>query len=183
MNRWRWLMRYRWRHMSPMGLAGLGALAVALVVLASGVAPAGARLQSLEQESGSLRQRLEHAGQSLADDRATPEERLAAFYGSFPKIDGVPDWLQKLYRTASAQGLTLEEGDYRLVTEKDSRLARYVISLPVQGSYPQVRKFVGAALQEMPFLALETVTFGKQKIGEAQVDAKIKFTLYVGRTP
>jgi Tfp pilus assembly protein PilO len=181
MNRWRWLLRYRWRHLSPMGVVGLGVLAAALVMLLSAVVPAGARLQTAERESGSLRQRLERAGQSLTDARSSPEERLASFYGSFPKIEGVPDWLQKLYQAASAEGLTLEEGDYRLVTEKESRLARYVISVPVKGSYLQVRKFVGVALRDMPFLALETVSFGKQKIGEAQVDAKINFTLYVGR--
>jgi len=165
-----------------MGLAGLGALLFSLFLLITTVTPAGARLQSLEQESGSLRQRLERAGQSLSDDRGTPEERLASFYRSFPKIDGVPDWLQKLFQTANSNGLVLEEGDYRLVTEKESRLARYVISLPVKGSYPQVRKFVGEALRDMPFLALETVSFGKQKIGEMQVDAKITFILYVGRS-
>jgi len=162
-----------------MGIAGLAVLALSLILLLSILLPAGARLQTLQEESGSLRIRLERAGQSLADDRSSPEERLAAFYGSFPKMDGVPDWLQKLYKLANAEGLVLEEGDYRLITEKDSTLSRYVINLPVKGSYLQVRKFVGVVLHDMPFLALDTVSFGKQKIGESQIDAKIKFTLHV----
>jgi hypothetical protein len=53
---------------------------------------------------------------------------------------------------------------------------------PLRGTYPQVRRFVAAALARVPHLALDTIQFERSKVGEAVVNAKVTFVLYLGGT-
>lgn len=107
-------------------------------------------------------------------------EQLVAFYRFFPKLNTVSDWIAKLYDAAVQQNLILDTGEYQLVPARDGQLIRYDITLPVKGSYLQIRKFVAQALEDVPSLALGGITFNRQKIDDAFVDAQIRFTLYLG---
>jgi hypothetical protein len=74
----------------------------------------------------------------------------------------------------------LEQGDYRLASAKGDKLERYQITLPVKGSYPQIRKFIGRLLADLPAASLDGVSFLRQKIGDTQVESQLKLTLYLG---
>ncbi len=109
----------------------------------------------------------------------TPAEQLAAFYQAFPGGATVPDVLGKIYGVAGAQNLSLDIGDYSLARAQSGRLDQFRITFPVKGSYPQIRKFVGAALATAPALALESIQFKRDKVGDAVVEARVEFLLYV----
>ena len=106
-------------------------------------------------------------------------EELNKFYGFF---SGTPltEWLNKLYAAAAAQQLVLEQGEYRLSSDKTGKLARYQVTLPVKGSYLQIRQFVDQALIDVPVAALDDINFKREAIGATQLEARIKFTLYQG---
>lgn len=87
--------------------------------------------------------------------------------------------MSKLYNAATQQNLTLEQGEYRLLPERDSKLMRYDVTLPVKGGYLHIRKFLAQSLIEMPALALESVSFSRQKADESMVNAQLQFTLYL----
>jgi hypothetical protein len=110
-----------------------------------------------------------------------PADQLAAYYRFFPKQDTAPDWMGKLYASAAQQGLNLEQGEYRLTHDRDAKMTRYDIVLPVKGGYLQLRKFIAQALADVPTLSLDSISFGRQKVGDIAVDAQLKFTLYLGR--
>ena len=74
----------------------------------------------------------------------------------------------------------LEQGDYRLASGKGDKIERYQITLPVRGSYAQIRKFIGRLLADLPTASLDGVSFQRQKISDPQVESQIKFTLYRG---
>jgi hypothetical protein len=61
------------------------------------------------------------------------------------------------------------------------RVMRYQVTLPVRGTYPQIRKFVDGALAQVPALSLDGIQFERRNIGDATVDAKIKFVVYLGK--
>lgn len=160
------------------GGALLLALALALVAAAAAlhagmVAPLRAQLAAIEREA--------HAAERQArrSRNEAPELQLEAFYAQFPSSDVVPSHLAKLFTIAQSHGLTLRQGEYRLLRDRDARLARYQIVLPVQGSYVKVRRFASAALAAMPTAALEQIAFERKRIGDGQIDAQLRFTLYL----
>jgi hypothetical protein len=109
-----------------------------------------------------------------------PREELGAFYGALARPVDAPDMLRRLHRAARDQGLILDQADYRPVPDPDGGLTRYQIVLPARGTYPEVRRFLVRASGDVPGLAIDSVLFQRQQIGDAQVDAQIKLTLFLG---
>ena len=170
MRRLRWMMAR-----SPLGWPGMaGALLMALAVAAQALwlPRLQARLDDVAQAAHGP------ATARRADDAAGHVER---FYAHFREAGAVPAQLAKLERAAGAQGLALRQGEYRLAGEDGARLARYHVTLPVAGSYPAVRRFLGEVLDTLPTAALDAVSFERKSIGEGRVEAVVRLTLYVER--
>lgn len=104
---------------------------------------------------------------------------LQQFYLQFNTGDSLPGQLDKLYRVAQAQGLALRQGEYRLISGRDSHLREYQVTLPVRGPYPKLRRFVAAALDALPVAALDQIAFERRSIGDAAVDAQVRLTLFL----
>jgi hypothetical protein len=109
-----------------------------------------------------------------------PREELGAFYSALARPVDAPDMLRRLHRAARDQGLILDQADYRPVPDPDGGLTRYQIILPAKGTYPEVRRFLVRASGDVPGLAIDSVLFQRQQIGDARVDAQIKLTLFLG---
>ncbi len=170
-------LAYAFRRLGWPGIAGLSLLLAAGVFAAAVVVPDRDRMRQLDHRIASAAARLqapEAAGRTL-----TPGEQLAAFYQAFPKGTTVPDWLGKIYGIAGEQKLSLDVGEYALTHSQAGRLDRFRISLPIKGSYPQIRRFIAAALATAPALSLESVYFKREKVAEGSVDAKVVFLLYL----
>jgi hypothetical protein len=105
-------------------------------------------------------------------------ERLSAFYEYFDRAERPEDWLAKLYGTAVASNLDFRSGQYRRVGSAQ-RMERYHITLPVTGTYSQIRVFLQTALAEIPLLSLDHVNFRRKAAGESQIEAEITMTLHV----
>jgi hypothetical protein len=108
-----------------------------------------------------------------------PTEQLAEFYRFFPTQDRISEEMEKIYNAADEQGVTLERGDYQLVSERDSKLLRYDISLPIKGGYLPVRKFVTQILKDVPSASLLGIVFTRDRISDPLLDVQLKFALYV----
>jgi type II secretory pathway component PulM len=161
------------------GVVGLGLAAFAAGFYLSTVQPGQARVQQLRTEMS----RLESRSVSAADDApATAREQLDAFYGFFPPAGHTAEPLGRIFSVARKQGLSLERGEYRTLRESTGGLVQFQLMFPLRGTYPQVRRFVAAALARVPHLALDTIQFERSKVGEAVVNAKVTFVLYLGGT-
>ena len=158
------------------GIAGLALFACMAAFYFSALRPEETRLEQLREESLHQRQRSEPAA---AEAPKAPAEKLAAFYAYFPRPDHLPDLLEKIFGAAQRQSLVLDQGEYRPVKEPVGELMRYQVVLPVQGTYPQIRKFVDGALADVPSLSLEGIQFERQKVGDAAVAAKVRFVVYL----
>jgi hypothetical protein len=159
------------------GLVGLGLLGFAAMVAATALLPLHAEVERLRDEADSLQRRLgggERAG------RAPVEDQLATFYAFFPPRDSSPDWLGKIHAIAQAKGVQLASGEYRLERAPSPRLARYQITLPVQGTYAQVRGFVGEVLEQVPAAVIEEVSLKRESVETPRVEARVRLTIYLG---
>jgi hypothetical protein len=169
----RTLLGLRWP-----GLLGLALLAGAAAFQLAGVRPLQRQAAALESEADALAARLGSRGTVLP--RATPRNQLVNFYGFFPAIDSIPDVLGEVQQAARNNGLLLEKGEYRLTQEREFPVGRYQITLPVRGSYPQVRGFVNDVLDAVPAAALEDLAMKREAAGDPELEARVRFTLFVG---
>ena len=163
------------------GVLGLGLLVFIGGFYFSTIYPEQLRLADLRQEIAQARS--ERSARADTEGPKTPADRLAAFYGAFPRPTDLPDLLQKVFAAATRQTLKLEQGDYRVTRDNAGGLTQFQLSLPVRGSYPQIRKFVDAALIDVPTLSLDSIHFERQKVGDAAVDAKVKLIVFLGQRP
>lgn len=139
------------------------------------VRPLEVEVEGVRQQALAL-SRLPDSGTSDSDDPAT---RLAAFHAAFPHAGDLPDAMQTLYDNAQAEGLVLERGEYRMVQERGERYMRYEVSLPVKGTYPQLRRFLAKAVAALPTLAVDEVQFSRAQIADALVDCRLSLSLYL----
>lgn len=134
-----------------------------------------------------LNERLDRLTELAANEERKPvrppnveaDDQLRRFYRNFAATDALPGHLARLHDLARAHGLTLRQGEYRLVRDRDAKLGRYQVTFPVQGSYPAVRRFVGAVLDTIPVAALDQVSFERKRIDDNLVDAQVRLTLFL----
>ena len=104
-------------------------------------------------------------------------EELRRFYNLFPSAADLTVELERLHRRARAVRLELAQGEYRL-ERRPAGLWAYRVTLPVRGSYPEVRNFISAVLKEMPTASIDGLRFERKKAADAQLEAQLRLTLY-----
>lgn len=170
----RWLRRIGWP-----GMLAIGILAMCSAFYFSAISNEQTRLTSARHSVASLHQQLVLASKSVNEVALSPEDQLAVFYQKFPDEGCSPRLLEKLVALAANRGLSLNDGEYKATQDKVGKLVRYQMILPVQGEYPQIRKFLADLPTELPAIALENVQFERPKIADPKVVAKIKLVLYL----
>jgi len=173
------LRRMRWQ--------GSGGLLLILIALACGITLLlrfNARIDQVNRHIAQVTSQLQVAARTpSAGLPTTPAEQLEAFYQPFPANASVPDWLARIYALAEAQQLTLDAGDYVLTHAESGRLDKFTVTLPVRGSYPQLRRFIRAALLTAPALALERIDLKRDNVAQGSVEARIVFLLFLEKAP
>lgn len=113
-------------------------------------------------------------------DRGQP---VATRYGEFrtrlTNVDDRGDLLKRLFQVAANSGLTLTQGDYRLVPDTEGDFQQWQLSLPIRGSYPQIRAFIDAALQALPSATLDEISLRRDSVRVPTVEAQLRLTLYL----
>jgi hypothetical protein len=174
----RWASRLSWPWITAVGLlVFIGGIFISVIE------PAHRELDNLRQNLLSLQKQVNNSAKKpvlpVSSDSPT---QLAVFYHYFPDAQSLPDWLEKILNAAKENELVLTQGDYRITRDKVGKLQRYQISLPLNGSYLNIRKFLNTVLSELPASSLDKVRFEKQKIGDSVVEATIELTLYFGQS-
>jgi len=175
-TRRRWMRLFGWP-----GAAGIGLLAACLAFYASVIRPAQSRLEAAHQ--GVIQ--LQQAGKHGAQDRRSrsPAEQLAEFYRQFPNDKNLLPWVEKIFTLAQSQKLSLDQGEYKVSSDKVGKLMRFQMTLPLKGEYPQIRKYLDSLLAEIPTVALEHLQLERQKVGVPVLEASIRLTLYLEQEP
>jgi hypothetical protein len=76
----------------------------------------------------------------------------------------------------------LHEGEYKPGYDRNARLSTYQIDLPVKGSYRAIWQFAMDALRGIPFATLDEISFKRDAIGDTNVEARLRLTLYLADT-
>lgn len=180
MKRVKWMLFDTARRMDRSALAGLALLAGAAVFYVASIAPARERVELLRREAAAAARGAQVDGRMGQRPAGAPSASNAAeFYQFFPSRQSAPEWLELIYKAAARQSLQLREGEYKLMPGKTGKLVEYQVSLPVTGSYAQIRKFVVQVLRDVPAASLDELVFRREAIGSGEVEAKIRLTLHM----
>jgi hypothetical protein len=179
MSEYLWRGRYWLEGIGWPGISGLALCVVSVAIAVTAITARLSELDALREQNRGLQAQLATDGTSRA--KATREEEMLTFYGFFPPLSTLPDWLDRIYSAAEKNGVALEVGEYRLVQEKGWRLARYQLTLPVKGSYTQIRGFIAQVLTDVPAAALDEIGFRRDTVGTDRIDVRVRLTLYLGR--
>ena len=137
-------------------------------------------LEHAKTEFSKASAELSHPPPQVVVPQATSTQRLAVFYralGSYPEIE-TP--ISAFFQIAGETGLALKQGDYQTVYERAGHYYAYRVTLPVRGSYSNIRRFCDQALTAIPYAALDGLHFKRASISDPNIEAKLQFTLYFG---
>ncbi len=157
----------------------------AVLVLAAGAAllwllPQGA----LQAEQHALA--MAQATRPVAVVKSAPvtaDQNLALFYSTVGEQRYAEQQVRTLFGLAAKSGLSLAQGEYKDAYDRHARLHTYQVTLPVKGSYAAIWKFSLLALRAIPFASLDEISFKRENIGETNVEARLRLTLYLADRP
>ncbi len=158
------------------GVVGVGLLVFGAALYASSVLPARDELKRLETRAARGGADRPAAG---SNEAAASVEQLERFQRRFPAFSDAPALVLKLHSIAAANGIVLETGEYRLEKDRDWNIARYQITLPLKGSYPQVRLFLAQLLDEVPALSLDEMSIKRDNINARTAETRVRLTAYL----
>jgi hypothetical protein len=179
MNRLVWEIS-RW--MKALGLPGMAGVALLVISVAGYFAVSlieHARQAQLAQDEVAERKRLTRVNLNPEQITRSPGAQLHEFYGFFPGRQQAPEVIKSIYSAARAESITLAQGEYKYSPGKAGGIGIYQVNLPVRGTYIQIRKFIVKVLNSVPSAALEDVSFRREEIGRADIEAKIRFSIYL----
>ncbi|KXB31754.1 hypothetical protein AT959_05220 [Dechloromonas denitrificans] len=125
---------------------------------------------------------LERSTRRLQIERQTaPEQGQPHLLERFPDASRLPGEVGRLLNLAESGGLQFSAAEYRLVAGKEKLLDRYVVSLPLQGGYSEIRQFLLGLRDEFPNLAIEDVSLRRDTIGASEVEVQLRLVIFIRR--
>jgi hypothetical protein len=160
-----------------------GAVGTLLMAAAGGAALVGlpnlrAGLQDDEQALRVARQRAAQAMQTVS--LATPPTDPAArFVQAFPAPDSQHRRVERVLALAATQGLASRRSESRRQSEAVPGLQRLRLTVPVEGDYPRIRRYVELALRDDPALALDRLRLERASAGERGLRGELHWSLWM----
>jgi hypothetical protein len=160
-------------------VVGIGLAVFAAAIWFSAVVPAREQLVEPQNQPARGARAEGAAGDGLRSAAIRGADQLEQFNRRFPALSEAPALVLKLHGIAAQNSLTLDTGEYRLLRERDGGIARYQVTLPLRGTYWQVRLFVAQVLEELPASALEEIAIKRDSVSAAGVETRVRFTFYL----
>jgi hypothetical protein len=114
-----------------------------------------------------------------AQPPATANENLVLFYKSLGERRYAEQQVKTLFGLAAKTGLALRQGEYKAGFDRNAGVHTYQVNLPVRGSYRAIWQFAMMALRAIPFASLDEISFKRDAIGQADVEARVRLTFYL----
>ncbi|MCX2888375.1 MULTISPECIES: type 4a pilus biogenesis protein PilO [Pseudomonas] len=177
------ILQERLRSIGPVGLGAVLVSVLAIGVICAGVLPQWQDVRELRASEADASVQVQRVKRGELKIALKPEqEALDSLRQQLPGQPQASELIERLYHLASAEHISLARGEYALGIDPKTQLARYQILLPVRGSYPQIRGFIKGLLKQLPTLVLEDLELQRKRIGDSELNARLRMTLYLSRS-
>lgn len=148
------------------GVTGAGLLLFCLAFYCGSLSPAESVLASLQRDELGLTRQLAGIRGALGGsmDIALPSEST------------IPDLLKQLSEAAEQCGLGSLHFSYRMSTDEGVR--RYEITMPMRGTYPNIRAYLGRAMTLTFPATLDAIELQRATAVDGQIDAQSRLSYY-----
>lgn len=170
------------RRVQYVGKTGVGGIALVVFAIAFFM---GANL-SLRNEIEDMRASLNVARETHPGKTSPQQARVAAareLMSTLPARSDLPEITGRIVAQAEAAGIALDRGSYDFAVTHSGRLVRARMTFPVHGRYPDIRRFIDSTLAAVPGAAVDGLRLGRKEIGATEIDADIRFAVYVRGEP
>ena len=164
------------------GVIAIGLMVFSVAFYVMTIAPARARLAAVQARAAALHAQLPKSSTPRAAAE-NPLARIDAYYRSFPRAEELTVSIAHALAAAKKHALVIDKADYRYEPVRKDELMAYQMSFTLKGSYPRVRRFLMALLQDNPALSLDDVSFRRDGIASAEIEARVRLTFYVTGVP
>jgi type II secretory pathway pseudopilin PulG len=170
-----WRLRQGAHRLGGTGLAGLGMLLAALLlVLETG---------SQQRRNAVQQERLVELRLEIARRAAAPAPQPLNPLAALPPDGTAAQQIGELEQLARAHGLDLPLGQYSVAPLMGTSLQRWQLVLPVEASYPALHAFLAAALERQPNLTLDELKLQRDSIESAELEAELRLSLFAEAAP
>lgn len=157
------------------GIAGIAALLLAVVAIVLGQRW-DARAAQLQAEARELRAKSRPVAAAAAAPLSVQQWQAA-----LPPSTARQQRLADLLELAIRLDLNAARTEHRLSNAEG--LERLRVTMPVTGSYAQLRRFIAAALEHDPALSLDAIKLRRVSPLAADVDAELQWSLHGRAAP
>jgi hypothetical protein len=173
-----WLPRLVWRveRMGRPGLAGLALIGATAIFAFSTHLPMADEVAKLRSNLQEVQSRAATQPQSALNEPANAVHGLPA-RTEMPQVLGV------ILKQASDAQLSIDTAKYEINTTKVGGLVRYRLSFPIDGPYPNVRRFIDSTLIAIPGLAIDDLSIVRKAISDNSVEAQLRMTIFTRGAP
>jgi hypothetical protein len=173
-----WLPGLSWRvgRTGRPGLVGLALLGASLVFFFSTHLPVADEVRRLRSD---LTEAETRAAESPPPTLSEPARALR----NLPARTQMPQVLGTLLKQAEAAQLSIDTAKYEISATKAGALVRYRMSFPIDGPYPNVRRFIDATLIAIPALAIDDLSIARKSIADQAVEAQVRMSIFTRSTP
>ncbi len=165
------MLVYQMNRIGRTGAAGAAMLLFAVIFFFSALLPQRQQLMALEHQI-----QLAHRPGGLAE---TAPVRLSRFMSSLPRRSELPTVVGQVFTLAATANVTLDRGRYELSPVRGGNLAQYRMTFPIKGHYPDIRQFIDSVLTAIPSAAVEGMRIERKAVGDDNVAADLRFSVFV----
>jgi len=173
--------QYGAQRLGHVGVVGISLIFFSIVASYSANGPLHEKTSSQAAELESLRLTSGNTNRAERKDDGTLSAQQ--LIDELPAHNDLPEILGQILTIATASKLSLDQGDYEFADTQSSAISSYRLTLPVRGSYPQVRQFIEQTLAAMPYVALEGLRVERNEISDQIIAADLEFAVLIRSTP
>lgn len=162
------------RRLSSLGVPGIAGIGIMIAC----VAFYDGAIRPLQQQVAKRQQLLDERQFSV---KAAPRAHWRMLHDYLPQEGKADELAATIYRLAEAAQIVLREAEYKEERLDKTRMAVRHLDFSVRGDYFQVRQFLSSMLNEIPALALDTISFQKSRDAQGLLDVRIAMSLYLAR--
>lgn len=134
----------------------------------------------LEQKIEALRQKNDALRRAPAptDRQNLQQERYQAFLDRLPTMQKRPTVLKALFEVSTSSSIVLSQAEYQLQRNDLGEYYRLRMSVPVTASYPKLRVFLDAVLEQVPSASIDEISLHRETVNNPVVSANLKLSIY-----
>lgn len=153
------------------GVLGLGLLFFTASFYFSALAPAFTEQDRLQAEEQKL-------ARSKTDVPTAPARLSRETPGTLPSSAEATELFDRLQVAGEKNGIVIERATYNVIRHEKYATLQYEITLPLRGSYPNLRAFLRESLQLAPSASLDSLSLQRARASDPALEASVRLSYF-----